>query len=105
MLAGVEKIQRYISGLDFDEFREDEKSIDAVLRNLVVIGEAARALPDEFTQRYPEIPWSEVRGMRHVVVHHYFGVSLRIVWTTLTQDLPILTEQLESILARMDDAT
>lgn len=102
MVASAAKIRRYISDLKFDAFRKDDKTIDAVLRNLVVIGEAARALPDEFTRRHSEVPWSEVRGMRHVVVHRYFGVSLGIVWKTLTDDLPILVTQLESILERMD---
>jgi len=98
ILEAVEKILRYVEGLDRESFLRDEKTVDAVLRNLSVIGEAARHLPEEFTATHPDLPIAEMRGMRHVVVHEYFGVSETILWQTVTEDLPPLVARLNSLL-------
>jgi len=72
--------------------------VDAVLRNLTVIGEAARHVPDEVVATHPDLPWSEMRDMRNIVVHEYFGVDPAIIWRTIREDLPPLVPQLESLL-------
>ena len=80
------------------EFCTDSKTIDAVVRNLIVIGEASRHIPESIEQRHPEVPWSTMRGIRNVVVHEYFGVDAGIVWETARHDLPPLLPLLENVL-------
>lgn len=89
---------RYTEGMDEASFAEDEKTVDAVLRNMTVIGEAARAVPLEVEKRYPNVPWEKMRGFRNVVVHEYFGVSVPLLWRTVRVNLPPLVPDLERIL-------
>ena len=84
--------------MTFEEFRADDKTIDAVVRNFGIIGEAARHVPSHLQKRYPRIPWSQMRGMRNVVVHEYSGVSTRIIWRTVTENLPPLAPLLQDLL-------
>ena len=98
ILEAISKIFRYTEGMDYERFAADELRVDAVLRNFTVIGEATRHIPDEITSKYPEVPWDKMRGMRNIVVHEYFGVSLRIIWDTIQEDLPPLVPLLEKIL-------
>ena len=100
ILESVSKINHYIGGMNFEKFCPDEKTVDATVRNLTVIGEAARHIPNEVQQRYPRVPWAEMRGMRNIVVHEYFGISLAILWHTITQDLPPVVPMLNKILER-----
>ena len=102
IIQAAEKIGRYIQQLDFAGFEQDAKTTDAVLRNLTIIGEAAGSIPIEVQEEYPGIPWDEMRRMRNIVVHVYFGVSLPIVWRTATQDVPGLVEPLRAILSEHD---
>lgn len=73
-----------------EEFRADDKTVDAAVRNLGIIGEAARHVPPDVQERNPQLPWSQMRGMRNVVIHEYSSVSARIIWRTLTENLPPL---------------
>ena len=94
----IAKIDRYTRGMPADAFRADEKTVDAVVRNLVVIGEASRHIPEDVEQHHPEIPWDKMRGIRNVVVHEYFGVDAEILWETARHDLPPLRPLLERLL-------
>ena len=76
---------------------EDSKSIDAVVRNLEIIGEAANRLPDEFKEKHSEVEWYKVVGLRHRIVHEYFGIDLQIIWQILNKDLPKLRGILSQI--------
>lgn len=98
ILDRISRIARYIDGMDFAGFEADDKTVDAVIRNIEVIGEAAASIPDEVQARYPDLPWPEMRAMRNILAHEYFGVSLPIVWQTVVHDLPQLVEELEKIL-------
>jgi uncharacterized protein with HEPN domain len=98
ILEAIEKILKYTQGMNFEEFERDDKTIDAVIRNFTVLGEAAGRIPQEIEGRYPELPWAEMRGMRHILVHEYFGVSLPIVWQTIQNDLPPLVPKLKALL-------
>ena len=80
------------------EFCTDSKTIDAVVRNLIMIGEASRYIPESIEQRHPEVPWRTMRGIRNVVVHEYFGVDPEIIWETARHDLPPLLSLLENVL-------
>lgn len=97
MLTAMGKIERYISGLDQGLFRQDEKTVDAVVRNLEVLGEAARQLPEDFIARNPEIPWRQIAGLRNRIVHDYFGLDLDLIWEILQRDLPQLQAQLQRL--------
>lgn len=98
ILEATDRISRYIRGMSFGAFSQDTKTVDAVIRNLEVIGEAARHIPPDFEARHPEIPWSRMRGMRNVLAHEYFGVDLSILWQTVTQNLPPLVPLLKGAL-------
>jgi len=93
----LEKVQRYISGLTRKSFSADEKTIDAVVRNLEIIGEAANRLPGEFRSQHPTIEWRKIVGLRNRIVHDYFGVDLEIVWQILKDDVPDLRESVKKI--------
>jgi uncharacterized protein with HEPN domain len=84
----------------FDTFSADEKTVDAVIRNFIVIGEAAGQVPQDVQDRYSAIPWSVMRNMRNVLTHVYFGISLPIVWQTIADDLAPLVPLLEDLLKR-----
>jgi uncharacterized protein with HEPN domain len=98
ILECIAKIRRFTKGFTFDDFQEDEKTIDSVLRNLEIIGEAARHIPVDVRSRYPEIPWAEMLTMRNIVIHEYHGVNLSIIWQTVKEDLPPLVSGLKRIL-------
>jgi uncharacterized protein with HEPN domain len=99
ILHAIEKIQRYTEEHTEESFGSDEKTIDAVIRNFQVIGEAARLIPDNVQSAHPDIPWSDMQKMRHVLVHDYDKVDAAMVWRTVQQDLPPLVEPLKRLLA------
>ena len=94
IIEAIDKIERYTRGIDFDEWQQDEKTVDAVIRNIEVIGEASSHLPIEIQEQYNNIPWSMMKGIRNVVAHEYFGIDLEIIWKTFKEDLPVLKELL-----------
>jgi len=98
ILDAINKILVHAADLDLGAFIGDGWTVDAVLRNLTVIGEAARHVPDEVVAAHPDLPWSEMRDMRNIVVHEYFGVDPAIIWRTIREDLPPLVPQLEALL-------
>ena len=99
MLEAIEKIGRYTAGLSLDQFEASDMVVDAVVRNLEIIGEAARQMPLTLRDRYPQVEWSRVVGFRNIVIHAYFAVDVEIVWTIATQRLselqPVLQEMLD----------
>jgi uncharacterized protein with HEPN domain len=94
ILESIDKIERYTQDMDFSGWLEDEKSVDAVIRNIEVIGEASSHLPDEVLQRYKDIPWRLMKGIRNILAHEYFGVDLEIIWKTVKEDLPAIKKLL-----------
>jgi uncharacterized protein with HEPN domain len=93
----IEKIESYIAGYDFNAFRASDKTIDAIIRNLEIIGEAATHIPEEIQVRHQSIPWKKMRAFRNIVAHEYFGVELRIIWRTAKSSLPGLKKKLRKI--------
>lgn len=90
-------IQKYTEGIQYDDFIADRKTVDAVIKNFIVIGEAATHIPDEICEKYAEIPWQDMRAMRNFVVHEYFGVSDKILWDTIQLDLNAVMPKLKEI--------
>ena len=79
IIEAIENALEYTAGMTFEQFAADRKTIDAVVRNLMIIGEAATHLPEDLCEKYPDLPWREMRDMRNIVVHEYFGVDNLIV--------------------------
>ncbi len=90
VLEAIESIDDYIKNFDYAIFSNDKKTIDAVVRELEIIGEAANNLSDEFKNGYPKIPFRDMIDMRNILTHEYFGVNTKIVWDTCKEDLPNL---------------
>jgi uncharacterized protein with HEPN domain len=103
MLQAAEKIERYIQGLDFTTFAANEMAADAVTRNLGIIGEAARHIPEQIRAQYPDVPWRKMAGLRNVVIHDYPAVDLTIIWATSSENLPMLVPRLREILDQGGD--
>jgi len=95
----VTKIIEYTKGATLENFVSDGKTMDAVVRNLEIIGEAAKNLPDEIKSKYNEIDWKAIVGMRNIVIHEYFGVDPDEIWQTIREDIPILQDNIKNILA------
>lgn len=93
----IKKIEGYTKTLKFNTFVKDEKTIDAVVRNLSIIGEAARNMPKDLRLKNPDVPWSEIIGMRNKVVHEYFGIDEQILWKTIKEDIPLLKKKIKKI--------
>jgi len=87
-------IEEYTQGLTFEEFRLSQVQIDAVVRRIEIIGEAANNISEDFQKQYPDIEWSAMVKMRNIIAHEYFGVNPKIVWATVTRDIPRLKDML-----------
>lgn len=101
IFSAIEKIELFTQGMDMEEFAEDEKTVFAVVRALEIIGEAAKKIPVQVKDRYPDVPWQEMAGIRDKLIHEYFGVKLDVVWNTAEKDLP----ELKILIAKMIEDT
>lgn len=88
ILESINRIDTYTTGVDYDSFLNNQMLIDAVIRNLEIIGEAARNIPDEVRNKYTDIPWRNMIGLRNILIHQYFGVDESIVWEVIRINLP-----------------
>jgi uncharacterized protein with HEPN domain len=98
ILAAIAEIQKFTSGMNYEVFKEDDKSIRAVEMNFIIIGEAANQIPEAVEEKYTTIPWSLMRAMRNRIVHIYFKVDEKLMWDTIQNDLPPLIPELEKLL-------
>ena len=97
IVRSIGRIEKYAHGLSFDQFSKDEKTIDAIIRNLEIIGEAARNIPQSVREKNRNMPWKEMVGMRNKVIHEYFGVDPEILWQTVRSDMPVLKEKMKKL--------
>ena len=97
-MDAIGSIREYTIRLSFDEFSKDRKTVDAVIRNLEVLGEAAKKITQNVRRKHSEVPWKEMAGMRDVLIHEYFGVKLEVVWKTIEERLLELRLLVEEIL-------
>lgn len=98
ILERCERIERHVGGLDEADWPKDERTQDAVLRNLEVIGEAVKRLPPDLRQRTPEVPWQDIAGLRDVLIHEYEGVDFAIVWDIPVNEVPALHGAVSELL-------
>jgi uncharacterized protein with HEPN domain len=96
ILSG-QKVLTYTNGLTFEQFTSDSKTVDAVIRNFEIIGEAANQLPDEFKDKHQDIDWHRIRGFRNRIIHDYFGIDYQIVWRIKELFLPEMIAKLQLI--------
>ncbi len=98
IIEAIGKIETFVKGMDLGSFSGDIKTIDAVMKNFIVIGEAIKNLPPETRTDHPEIPWHQINGMRNKMIHEYFGVDEKVVWQAIIDDLPELKKQIGKLL-------
>tara|TARA_R100001143_G_C3361009_1_gene135767 strand:- start:10005 stop:10349 length:345 start_codon:yes stop_codon:yes gene_type:complete len=99
ILESIEHIQRFLLDVSEDEFYENVEKQDAVLRRLEIIGEAVKHLPEEIRVNNPNVPWRQIAGMRDIIIHEYFGVTLEMIWIVASEDIAELKETVEKILS------
>ena len=102
ILEAIGQIQEYTSSLDYGMFAQDRKTQDAVVRNLEIIGEAARRLPESMKESAPDIEWRKIVGLRNILTHEYFGVSLPVVWDVVENKLGPLESACRKLLDMVD---
>lgn len=95
--SAIAEIEEFTSGMDFETFATDRKTVNAVIRSLEVLGEATKHIPTNFRRKHPDIPWSKMAGMRDVLIHDYMGVDLKTVWKVIQERLPELKHMLDEI--------
>ena len=99
ILTAAGYIRSYVAGLTRESLNEDRKTVDAVVRNLEIIGEAAKQLPADVRGRAPDVEWQKIAGLRDILIHAYASVDLDIVWDIVTNKLPELEQPVEALLA------
>lgn len=98
ILECIQKIERYTNGFKFDDFASNSMVVDAVVRNIEIIGEAAKNVPFAIKEKTPEVPWKKLAGIRNRIVHEYFGIDLSIIWVIASQELSPLKTICSNIL-------
>jgi len=98
ILVAMTRIAEYLEGYTFDQFKKDYKTVDAVIRNFDIIGEASRKLPDHIKDNNPDLPWDEMYLLRNKVSHEYFGIDYEIIWDVCINHLPENRGQIQSII-------
>jgi uncharacterized protein with HEPN domain len=94
----IGKVKNYTAGLSLIEFCNDPKTIDAVIRNLEIIGEAARRLPEEIKLKFPDVEWHKIISLRNILIHEYPGIDLETIWDIIENKLSPLEKQVKEIL-------
>ncbi|MFO8009116.1 MAG: DUF86 domain-containing protein [Candidatus Brocadiia bacterium] len=102
ILNAAREVEEFTEGMAFDAFVADKKTINAVIRSLEVMGEAAKRIPEEIRQRYPGVPWKQMAGMRDKLIHEYSGVDLQIVWGVVKEELPPLRPRVRAMAQDFD---
>ena len=97
ILESIEWIERFVAGMDAETFKNDRRTVDAVVRNFEIIGEAVRLIPPEIRENHDEIDWKGMIGLRNRIAHEYFGLSLPIIWKIVQDELPELKRKISQI--------
>lgn len=103
ILDAINKIEKYTKELSFEAFVKDQKTIDAVVRNFEIIGEATKHVTEKVRKEHPEVPWSYMAGMRDKLIHGYFGVKLDVIWKTIKERLPEVKHLIIKAIDKTED--
>lgn len=103
MAEYARKAEKFVEGVDFEDFQNNEEKIFAIVRTLEVIGEAAIHIPQSIRKRYPEVLWGKAIGMRNIVIHEYFGIDVEVIWRTVHEDMPPLRQAVTRILHDIEE--
>ncbi|MBI4811013.1 MAG: DUF86 domain-containing protein [Ignavibacteriales bacterium] len=103
VIDATESGMKFVYGMEYDDFIQDDKTIFAVIRAIEVIGEAAKNISNDVRKRYPEIPWRNIVGMRDKLIHAYFGVDIKRVWKTIKEEIPPLKPIFEQMLRDLEN--
>lgn len=98
IVLSMQRVKEYIAGIDFQHFKRDYKTVDAVIRNFEIIGEASKNLPKAIKDKYIYVPWEEMYRLRNRISHEYFGIDYEIIWEIATQQLPLNYDEIIEIL-------
>ena len=101
ILEAIDRIERYTENMNFEDFSNNELIQDGVIRNLEIIGEAVKNLPDDIKKDYPEVEWRKIAGLRDILIHAYFGVDLEVIWDIVKNKVPELKEMVRKILSNL----
>ena len=100
MLESITKIKSFIKGISKEEFMSNEEKQSAVIRQIEIIGEASKNIPESFKKKYSKISWKEIAGTRDKIIHNYFGIDLDMIWDVVKEDLLILEQEIKKILEK-----
>jgi len=103
ILDSINDIENFIEGMNFNDFKNDRKTINAVIRSIEVIGEASKKIPKSIRERHPDIPWKKIAGMRDKLIHEYFGIDLEILWKVAKEEIKKLEPEIKQILSGLQE--
>ena len=98
IFAAIQEVEDFTRGMEYEQFALDKKTVNAVVRSLEVMGEAAKRIPEDVRERYPDVPWKRMTGMRDKLIHEYSGVDLEFVWNVVKAELPPIKPLVEQAL-------
>jgi len=103
ILKAIAAIERFVEGVEFEDFKKNDEKSSATIRKFEIIGEAVKNLPENTKQMYPDIPWKEIAGFRDKLIHFYFGIKYDLVWLTIKNRIPQIKPLIHRILERLED--
>lgn len=103
IVEAMEVIEKFVEGMELDEFKQDDRTSSAVIRKFEVIGEATKGVPVEIRRKYPQIPWKEMAGMRDRLIHFYFGIDYNLVWRAIRHRIPQIKPIIRKIVEDSGD--
>jgi len=98
----IELIEKFVNDFDFEKFKQDEKTKDAVIMRIGILGEAVNNLPKKFRKEHKEIPWQKIADMRNKLIHEYFGIDVEVVWETIKEDIPELKRKILELIKELN---
>lgn len=101
ILESIKRIERYVGGVSFEKFSSDSLIFDAVMRNLIIIGEAVKNIPESVKKDFPSIEWKKIAGLKGIVTHKYYGINENIIWNLVKTKIPELKEEIEKIASNL----
>jgi len=104
ILDAISQIEEYVGDVEYEDFMLNRLIQDGVIRQLEILGEATKRLSNEIREKYPDVPWKDMAGMRDKLIHGYFGVDITAVWDTVKKDIPSLKNEIENIVKEQEKA-